>query len=81
MAHVDRPAVTEDRGPFQDIAQLSHVAGPLVLEKRGSGLARQFSGWSSEGPADLLQKPSLSGTMSEARSRSGGIWMSKTPRR
>ena len=56
MAHVDRPAVTEDRCPLQDVAQLSHVAGPLVLEKRGSCLARQFSGSSSEGPADLLQK-------------------------
>src|SRR6187549_690211 len=56
MAHVDRPAVTEDRCPFQNIAKLSHVTGPLVLKKCGSGLARQFSGWSSEGPADLLQR-------------------------
>src|SRR5678816_2341844 len=56
MAHVDRLALTEDCGPFQHIAKLSHVAGPLVLEKRGSCLARQFSGWSSKGPADFLQK-------------------------
>src|SRR6185369_784855 len=56
MAHVDRPAFTEDRRPFQDIAKLSHIPGPLVLKKCGSGLARQFSGWSSEGAADLLQR-------------------------
>src|SRR4029450_6892015 len=56
MAHLNRSAVTEDRGPLQHIAQLAHVAGPRVLEQRGAGLARQLRGWAPEGPADLLQK-------------------------
>jgi len=38
------------------LRKLAHVAEPPVLEKRGSCLAREFGGWSSEGSADLLQK-------------------------
>ena len=81
MAHLDEPAFAEDRCPFQDIAKLTHVAGPLVLEKRGSCLARQCSRWSSEGSADLLQKALAQRNDVGGRSRNGGIWMSKTPRR
>ena len=43
MARVDERAVADNRGPLQDIAQLSDVAGPVILEKRGLvrlGLAR-----------------------------------------
>ena len=52
-----------------------------VPEERLSRLTRQPSG----GPPDVrpisCRKVSLSGTMSDGRSRKGGIWMSKTPRR
>ena len=56
MVRVDERAFTENRGPFQDIAKLSNVSRPLILEQCMSCIARQTSGWPAEGPADLLQK-------------------------
>ena len=56
MTRVDEGAFTENRGPLQDVAQLSNVSRPVILEERLSCLARQTSRWPAEGPADLLQK-------------------------
>ena len=56
MVRVDERAFTENRGPLQDVAKLSNVSRPVILEKRLSCLPRQTSGWPAERPADLLQK-------------------------
>ena len=80
MAHVDRPAFTEDRCPFQDIAKLSHVAGPRVW----SSAARASRVSSAAGRPKDLPIPAESFAQRHdvrGRSRSGGIWMSKTPMR
>src|SRR4029450_8602684 len=55
MVRVDERAFTENRGPLQDVAKLSNVPGPVVLEKRLSCLARQTSGGPPERRANLLQ--------------------------
>ena len=81
MGRVDERAFAQNRGPLQDVAKLSNVPRPVILEKGLSCLARQTSRWPAEGPADLLQKRLAQRHDIARRSRSGGIWMSKTPRR
>ena len=56
MVGADGRPFAENRRPFQDVAKLSDISRPFVLEERLSCLARQTSGWPAEGPADLLQK-------------------------
>ena len=48
MVRVDERAFAQNRGPLEDIAKLSNVPRPLILEKRLSCLARQTSGWPAE---------------------------------
>jgi hypothetical protein len=82
MFGVDERAFAENRGALQDVAKLSNVARPLVLKQALACLASQTSGRPAEA---ICRSPSenvsLSGTMSDGRSRNGGIWMSNTPRR
>ena len=55
MIRVDERAFTENRGPLQDVAKLSNVSRPVILEERLSCLARQTSGWPAEGPRNVPQ--------------------------
>src|SRR4029453_324454 len=55
MVGVNERAFAQDRGPLQDIAYVSNVSGPLILEKGVSCMARQTSGWPAERAANLLQ--------------------------
>src|SRR4030095_300988 len=56
MCRIDEPAFAQNRRPLQDIAKLSNVPGPVILEKGLLCIARQTSRWPAEGPADLLQE-------------------------
>src|SRR4029453_11118717 len=56
MVGINECAFAQDRGPLQDIVQLSNVSGALMLEKYVSCLARQTSRRPTERRADLLQK-------------------------
>jgi len=56
MRRVDERAFAQNRRPLQDVAKLSNIAGPVILEKGLSCVTRQTSRWPTEGPADLLQK-------------------------
>src|ERR1700752_586572 len=56
MGRVDDCAFAQNRGPLQDVAKLSNIPRPVVLEKGLSCIARQTSRWPAEGLAGLLQK-------------------------
>src|SRR4029434_238424 len=56
MVRVDERAFRENRRPFQGVAKLSDVAGPVIASKCVSCIACQTSRWPAQGSADLLQK-------------------------
>src|SRR4029453_11555168 len=56
MVGINECAFAQDRGPLQDIVQLSNVSGPLILEKYVSCLAGQTSRRPTERRANLLKK-------------------------
>ena len=56
MVGVDERAFAENRRALQDVAKLSNVSRPLILEKGLSCVTRQSSRRPAERPADLLQK-------------------------
>src|SRR4030095_4752468 len=56
MRRVDERAFAQNRRPLQDVAKLSNIPRPVILEKGLSRIARQTSRWPAEGPADLVQK-------------------------
>src|SRR6478672_7253461 len=56
MAGVDERAFAQNRRPFEDVAKLSNVAGPVILQQRLSRIARQPDRRPTERPANLLKK-------------------------
>ena len=55
MRRIDDGRLRTDH-PLQDVAKLSNIPRPVILEKGLSRIARQTSGWPPEGPADPQQK-------------------------
>src|SRR5262249_46797933 len=52
----DEPTFAEDRGPFEGVAKLAHVARPVIVEESRTGFARDARRRSPQRLGDLREK-------------------------
>src|SRR5215470_9392162 len=72
MFRNDEPAFGENSRPFQNISQFAHVARPVVVNQRLSGLKGDAGGWHTEAASNVSDKgvregQNVAGTVSQGR--------------